>query len=147
MIKLILAIPADLAGDLWWTYPLALVSVIVICGVLLALLKRVKPEKEANKLVKKAIRYLKRAVKGKVRTGFNTGFNILTAKNLIKSATYYYSGLVKDKEIYRFRAKIEVLDEVIAEMGSFGEVDENGDGPNLEKKLPDIVNKLSAIVD
>ncbi len=143
MIKLILAIPADLAGDLWWTYPLVLVSVIVICGVLLALLKRVKPEKEANKLVKKAIRYLKRAVKGKVRTGFN----ILTAKNLIKSATYYYSGLVKDKEIYRFRAKIEVLDEVIAEMGSFGEVDENGNGPNLEKKLPDIVNKLSAIVD
>ncbi|HQC54931.1 MAG TPA: hypothetical protein PKX91_04315 [Clostridia bacterium] len=141
MNNLILAIPAELPPELWWTYPLALVAVIVICAVLLVILKRIRPDKEANKLVKKAIRYLKRAVTGKLRAGFN----IITAKNLIKSAAYYYSGIMKEKEIYKFRVKIEVLESALEELNSL--VGENGDMAHIEQNLPSIVNKLSAIVD
>lgn len=142
MIKFFLAIPADLNNGMWWTYPAALVGIIIVCGIILSLFKRIKPEKEANKLIKKAIKYLNRASKGKMRVSIN----LLTAKNLLRTARYHYSELINNKEAYKFRGKLEVLDTVFNELEAISEPDEDGN-INYKENLTKPIENLKGIVD
>lgn len=138
MIKLfVMAIPPEL-GDIWWVYHIILGAIIALSLVVLSFFKRRSPEKDGNKLVKRAERYLDRASEGKIRSLLY----IKTAKNLLSSAQYYYKEVVKEKEIYYLRLRIDAIEELLPELDILSSQEKNEE---FKTKLCPVLDKLKRI--
>lgn len=79
-----------------------------------------------------------RASEGKIRSLLY----IKTAKNLLSSAQYYYKEVVKEKEIYNLRLRIDAIEELLPELDILSSQEKNEE---FKTKLCPVLDKLKSI--
>ncbi|MDR3293251.1 MAG: hypothetical protein LBT20_04010 [Clostridiales bacterium] len=108
--EIFLAVPTFF-GDLWYLYDLALLAIVAACIVLILLLRKRTKARVACKLLTSAAKNFKTI--GTISDAARIKIYMLSALNLLRSAEYYYSAYVDEKDAYDLAESRSALRELI----------------------------------
>lgn len=109
---IISAIPEELA-DIWYVYDLILIAIIVLCVVFIKLLRKRSNLSEGNRNLKNALKNMRLSMAVKQN---RAKVKLITAKNLMQSADYYYGLLISERDMFELGDELETIQKAEADL-------------------------------